>query len=90
MYSSVNEKKEMSIRLNWSTFSRYENINKKVNLRLLDSYHLKNRLTINIVKSSLKNSDGKNYWKKILIVNLNLNITFILKLLSCLQEFSFK
>lgn len=68
MYSSVNEKKEMSIRLNWSTFSRYENINKKVNLRLLDSYHLKNRLTINIVKSSLKNSDGKNYWKKILIL----------------------
>lgn len=34
-------------------------------------------------------------WKKLLeedfdIVNLNLNITFILKLLSCLQEFSFK
>lgn len=68
MYSSVNEKKEMSIRLNWSTFSRYENINKKVNLRLLDSYHLKNHLTINIVKSSLKNLDGKNYWKKILIL----------------------
>lgn len=68
MYSSVNEKKEMSIRLNWSTFSRYENINKKVNLRLLDSYNLKNHLTINIVKSSLKNSDGKNYWKKILIL----------------------
>lgn len=68
MYSSVNEKKEMSIRLNWSTFSQYENINKKVNLRLLDSCHLKNHLTINIVKSSLKNSDGKNYWKKILIL----------------------
>lgn len=68
MYSSVNEKKEMSIRLNWSTFSQYENINKKVNLRLLDSCHLKNHLTINIVKSSLKNLDGKNYWKKILIL----------------------
>lgn len=67
----MNEKKEMSIQLNWSIFSRYENINRKVNLRLLDSHRLKNHLKV--VTSNLKNSDGKDYWMEedFDIVNLN-------------------
>lgn len=67
----MNEKKEMSIQLNWLIFSRYENINRKVNLRLFDSHRLKNHLKV--VTWNLKNSDGKDYWMEedFDIVNLN-------------------
>lgn len=67
----MNEKKEMSIQLNWSIFSRYENINRKINLCLFDSHRLKNHLKV--VTWNLKNSDGKDYWMEedFDIVNLN-------------------